>query len=55
MDKTSGLSVKIVLFFVFLFAVIYGQTEISRLFLSLQLVGVAGLLYLLWDYNKHYK
>lgn len=54
MNKTVGKSAKMGLFFVFLFAVIYGQTQISRTFLLLQLGGLIGLLYLLWDYNRRF-
>ncbi|WP_169727360.1 DUF6903 family protein [Paucisalibacillus globulus] len=46
--------VKIVLFFFSLFLVFWGQKTVGRLDLFVQLIGLSGLLFLLWDYNRKF-
>lgn len=45
---------KVVLFFLFLGLVVYGQTTVGHIYLLLQLIGLAGLLFLLWNYNRKF-
>lgn len=45
-----------VIFFLFcLFLIIYGQRTVGRVDLLIQLIGLAGLLFLLWNYNRKFK
>lgn len=46
--------IKIILFFVFIGLVIYGQKTVGKMYLGMELLGLAGLLGLLWDYNRKY-
>lgn len=46
--------VKIVFFFFCLFLVVYGQRTIGKVYLLIQLIGLAGLLFLLWNYNRKF-
>ena len=46
---------KLILFIVSLMFVIYGQKFIGYTGLAVMLVGLVGLLYLLWSYNKKYQ
>ncbi|MBU5465411.1 hypothetical protein KQI49_01040 [Virgibacillus sp. MSJ-26] len=49
------LSVLKVVFFAFcMFLIIYGQRTVGKLYLLMQLVGLAGLLFLLWNYNRKF-
>lgn len=44
-----------ILFFLFsLFLVIYGQRTVGKGYLLMQLIGLTGLLVLLWNYNRKY-
>lgn len=45
---------KIVVFVVSLFLVIYGQATVGKMYLLLQLIGLTGLLVLLWNYNRKF-
>ncbi|WP_373604864.1 DUF6903 family protein [Fredinandcohnia onubensis] len=50
--------VKLILKFVFflfcLFLIIYGQKTVGKLELFIQLLGLSGLLFLLWNYNRKF-
>lgn len=52
-EKVSRI-LKIVVFAVSMFLIIYGQRTVGKLYLSMQLIGLAGLLFLLWNYNRKY-
>lgn len=52
-EKIAGI-LKVIIFILSLFLVIYGQRTIGRMYLFLQLLGLAGLLALLWNYNRKY-
>lgn len=54
MKEKLLLVVKIVFFLLCLFLVIYGQKTVGKMYLLFQLLGVAGLLILLWNYNRKY-
>lgn len=44
-----------VVFFIFcMFLVVYGQSTVGKIHLLTQLIGLAGLLFLLWNYNRKY-
>lgn len=45
---------KVVFFIVCLILVIYGQATVGKVYLLLQLIGLAGLLVLLWNYNRKF-
>lgn len=45
---------KIIIFIVSIFLVIYGQRTVGKMYLLIQLVGLAGLITLLWDYNRKF-
>jgi hypothetical protein len=46
--------IKIVFFLFCMFLIIYGQQTVGKLYLLLQLIGLAGLLFLLWNYNRKF-
>lgn len=46
--------IKIIIFLVSVFLVIYGQKTIGRNYLVLQLIGLSGLIALLWNYNQKF-
>lgn len=48
------LVVKVILFILFMAMVIIGQKTTGHLYLLVQLVGLTGLLVLLWNYNRKY-
>lgn len=48
------ISVKVVLFIFCLALIIIGQKTVGKLELGLMLIGLAGLLGLLYDYNRKY-
>lgn len=52
-DKAKTI-LKIFIFLISVFLVIYGQKTIGRNYLFIQLVGLAGLITLLWDYNRKF-
>ncbi len=53
--KDNILRILKILFFLFsLFLVIYGQRTVGRMELLIQLAGLSGLLFLLWNYNRKY-
>lgn len=45
---------KIVGFIVSLILIIWGHTHVGYLYLGVELIGLAGLLVLLWLYNRKY-
>lgn len=47
--------IRLALFFVCLWLVIVGHSNIGKQGLAIELVGLAGLLVLLWDYNRPYR
>ncbi|WP_162840598.1 MULTISPECIES: DUF6903 family protein [Gracilibacillus] len=53
MDK--GFRVLKIIFFLFcMFLIIYGQQTVGKIYLLYQLIGLAGLLFLLWNYNRKF-
>lgn len=54
MNEKTKFVLKIILFFICIFLVIYGQRTVGKEYLLLQLIGLAGLIGLLWDYNRQY-
>ncbi|MFB1052119.1 hypothetical protein [Paraliobacillus sp. JSM ZJ581] len=53
--KDKIMAIAKVIFFIFcLFLVIYGQRTVGKFELFLQLVGLSGLLFLLWNYNRKF-
>lgn len=46
--------IRVVLMLVFLYVVILGHQMIGKEGVATMLVGLAGLLLLLWDYNRPY-
>ncbi len=48
-------TVKIILFVIFLMMIIWGQKQIGYVNLGVMLAGLAGLLMLLYSYNKKYR
>lgn len=52
-DKVKTI-LKVIIFFVSIFLVIYGQKTVGRNYLFLQLIGLAGLIGLLWNYNRKF-
>lgn len=51
--KTVGI-LKIIIFILSIFLVVYGQRTVGKMYLLLQLIGLAGLITLLWNYNRKY-
>ncbi|MFU0789920.1 MAG: D-alanyl-lipoteichoic acid biosynthesis protein DltB [Virgibacillus proomii] len=45
---------KIAFFLFCMFLLFYGQQTVGKWELFLQLVGLAGLLFLLWNYNRKF-
>ncbi|MBT2215973.1 hypothetical protein KK120_09075 [Virgibacillus dakarensis] len=45
---------KIVFFLFCMFLIINGQRTVGRMELFTQLIGLAGLLFLLWNYNRKF-
>lgn len=52
-DKVKTI-LKIIIFLVSVFLVIYGQKTVGRNYLFIQLIGLAGLITLLWNYNRKF-
>lgn len=46
--------VKILFFLFCLYLVIVGQKTVGRVYLLIQLIGLSGLLFLLWNYNRKF-
>ncbi|MHC5250127.1 DUF6903 family protein [Enterococcus sp. HY326] len=47
--------IKVILFFVFLAMMIMGQKHVGYPGLGVMMLGLIGLLGLLWDYNRKYQ
>lgn len=54
MSKKILTIVKVIFFIICVFLVILGQKTIGKPYLLMQLVGLAGLITLLWSYNKKF-
>lgn len=54
MKEKIYLILKVAFFLFCLFLVIYGQRTVGKVYLLAQLIGLAGLLLLLWNYNRKY-
>ena len=54
MNPKVKIWIRVVLMFVFLYVVILGDQMIGKEGVATMLVGLAGLLLLLWDYNRPY-
>ena len=54
MNPKVKIWIRVVLMLVFLYVVILGHQMISKEGVATMLVGLAGLLLLLWDYNRPY-
>lgn len=54
MNEKVMMILKILFFFFCLFLVIYGQRTVGKLYLLTQLLGLTGLLFLLWNYNRKF-
>ncbi|WP_166554432.1 MULTISPECIES: hypothetical protein [Clostridia] len=48
------LTVKVIFFLFCLFLIFSGQQTVGKWELFMQLVGLAGLLFLLWNYNRKF-
>lgn len=55
MNKNIAIIMKLVLFIICISLIIWGQKTVSYLNLGAQLVGLTGLLTLLYTYNKTYR
>lgn len=53
-SKIKGIGIGI-LFVIFVYMVVWGQKTIGLTYLGVQLLGVAGLLGLLYLYNRKYR
>lgn len=54
MKDKAKVILKIVIFILSIYLVIYGQKTVGRNYLLIQLVGLAGLIGLLWNYNQKF-
>lgn len=54
MNEKLRVILKVILFFACIFLVIYGQQTVGKEYLFLQLIGLAGLIALLWNYNRKF-
>lgn len=55
MNKATGPIIKIIVFIVCLVLIVNGQRNIGYSGLMVMVLGLAGLLGLLWDYNRKYQ
>lgn len=55
MKDRLSLVIKLLLFIVFIALVIVGQTQIGYGHLAMMLTGLAGLIVLLYSYNRKYR
>ncbi|MCI1892401.1 MAG: hypothetical protein LKI92_09750 [Schleiferilactobacillus harbinensis] len=54
-QDSLGLKIaKIVVFAISIFLVVYGHTKIGYPYLGMELLGLTGILLLLWQYNRKY-
>lgn len=54
MKEKVFMILKIVFFLFCLFLVINGQRTVGKIYLLTQLLGLSGLLVLLWNYNRKF-
>lgn len=54
MSEKMSRILKVVFFLFCLFLVVYGQRTVGKGYLLLQLIGLSGLLFLLWNYNRKF-
>ncbi|WP_217588224.1 DUF6903 family protein [Lentibacillus saliphilus] len=54
MNETVSRILKVVFFFFCMFLIVFGQRTVGKGFLLMQLIGLAGLLVLLWNYNRKF-
>lgn len=54
MNEKVWMILKILFFLFCLFLVIYGQRTVGKIYLLTQLLGLTGLLFLLWNYNRKF-
>lgn len=55
MSKQTSFLLKLVTFILCMVLIVVGQKNIGYVGLATMIVGLSGLLYLLWDYNKKYQ
>lgn len=54
MNEIVGRVLKVLFFIVCIVLVVYGQRTVGKGYLLMQLIGLGGLLVLLWNYNRKY-
>ncbi len=54
MKNTWIVLAKIIVFILFVGLVIFGQRTVGRGYLLIQLIGLAGIVLMLWDYNRKF-
>lgn len=54
MKNTLITVAKVIALIIFVGLVIYGQQTVGRMYLLIQLIGLAGIIFLLWDYNRKF-
>lgn len=54
MKEKVFMILNLVLFLFCLFLVVFGQATVGKGYLLIQLIGLAGLLVLLWNYNRKF-
>ncbi|HLR52043.1 MAG TPA: hypothetical protein VK072_04125 [Candidatus Avamphibacillus sp.] len=54
MKETVFRILKVVFFLFSMFLIIYGQRTVGKPYLLMQLIGLGGLLFLLWNYNRKF-
>lgn len=52
--KNSGNIIRIILLIVCIVLTVVGQKTIGKPYLLMEILGLAGMLGLLWDYNRKY-
>jgi len=54
MNEAFSRVLKVLFFIVCVALVVYGQRTVGKGYLLMQLIGLGGLLVLLWNYNRKY-
>lgn len=54
MNEKIMVIVKLLIFLISFALVFIGQKTIGKPYLAMQLVGIIGMLFTLWDYNRKY-
>lgn len=54
MKNTWIVLAKMIVFILFVGLVIFGQRTVGRGYLLIQLIGLAGIVLMLWDYNRKF-